>query len=89
MIYEIDDVLFLNVKFTIICEVFTSFLLLSLRLYLKMLASISTWRYFMDIWNMRKVRDENVLGGLLSTYEKKDLENFVTDFTPGFFRGKG
>ena len=38
---------------------------------------------------MRKVRDENVLGGLLNTYEKKDLENFVTDFTPGFFRAKG
>ena len=30
-----------------------------------------------------------MLSGLLNTYEKKDFENFVTDFTPGFFRGKG
>ena len=44
---------------------------------------------FMNIWNIRKVREENVLAGLLNTYEKKDLENFVTDFTKGFFRGKG
>ena len=43
----------------------------------------------MNIWNIRKVREENVLSGLLSTYEKKDFENFVTDFTPGVFRGKG
>ena len=43
----------------------------------------------MNIWNMRKVREENVLGGLLKTYEKKDLEHFVTDFTPGFLKGRG
>ena len=30
-----------------------------------------------------------MLSGLLNTYEKKDFENFVTDFTPGFFRWKG
>ena len=55
----------------------------------KTLVSISTWHNFMNIWNIRKVREENVLSGLLNTYEKKDFENFVTDFTPGFFRGKG
>ena len=30
-----------------------------------------------------------MLAGLLKTYEKNDVENFVTDFTQGFFRGKG
>ena len=55
----------------------------------KTLVSISTWRNFMNVWNIRKVHEENVLSGLLNTYEKKDFENFVTDFTPGFFRGKG
>ena len=79
--------LFLNVKFTIICEIFASSLLLSLRLDLK--NACIDWRNFMNIWNMRNVREENMLAGLLNTYEKKDLENFVTDFTPGFFRGKG
>ena len=55
----------------------------------KTLVSVSTWHNFMNIWNIRKVREENVLAGLLNTCEKKDIENFVTDFTPGFFRGKG
>ena len=54
-----------------------------------MLASISTWRNFMNIRNIRKVCEQNVLAGLLNTYEKKDLENFATDFTPGFFEGRG
>ena len=44
---------------------------------------------FMNIWNIRKVREENVLSGLLNRYEKKDFKNFVTDFTPVFLRGKG
>ena len=30
-----------------------------------------------------------MLAGLLNTYEKKVLENFVRDCTPGFFGGKG
>ena len=55
----------------------------------KTLGSISKWRNFMNIWNIRKVREENVLSGLLNMYKKKDFENFVTDFTPGFLRGKG
>ena len=72
-----------------ICEIFASSHVFSLSLDSKTLASISTWRNFMNIWNIRKVCEENVLSGSLSKYEKKDFENFVTDFTPGFFRGKG
>ena len=30
-----------------------------------------------------------MLSGLLNTYEKKDFENFVPDFTPGFLEGRG
>ena len=43
----------------------------------------------MNIWNIKKVREENLLAGLLNMYERKDFENFVTDFTPGFFEGRG
>ena len=54
-----------------------------------MLASILERRNFMNIWNIGKVREENVLVGFLNTCKKKHFENLVTDFTPGFFRGKG
>ena len=43
----------------------------------------------MNIWNVRKVREKNVLACLLNTYEKGDCENLETSFTPDFFRNKG
>ena len=54
-----------------------------------MLASILERRNFMNIWNIGKVREENVLVGLLNACKKKKLENFVTDFTPGFLEERG
>ena len=51
--------------------------------------AISVWRHFMNIWNIRKVHGENTLAGLLNTLREKILKILLTDFTVGFFSGKG
>ena len=54
-----------------------------------MFALISTWRNFMNIWNIRKVCEEKCARKLAEQVREKDFENFLADFTPGFLEGRG